>query len=236
VAIIGLLASLSLPVVMKARAAASRVKCLNNLYQINLAFLLYLDDHDGQFFKFREDRSDGTLWYWGLETGSGAEGDRKLDKSRAKLAPYFPHRGGVELCPSFPYRTAMYKPKFAVASYGYGINSYMLSDSAQFKNSPIKSFYGIQKPSQTVAWADCIQINNFQAPASSKNPMLEEWYYLSNSEASPHFHFRHLGRAVAAFADGSVRAVEPLWLDARCDGMCGSMEPTRQDYYLRLKK
>jgi prepilin-type N-terminal cleavage/methylation domain-containing protein len=237
IAIVSLLFGLTVPVVMKARAAASRIKCVSNLHQLNLAYTLYLDDHDGEFFKWQEKRSDGTLWYWGLETGSAAEGSRKLDKGKAKLAPYFPHTGGVELCPSFPYRSADFKRKFEIASYGYGINAYMLSDTPEFKNSPVKGFHGISKPTQTITWADCIQINTFQAPASASHPMLEEWYYLSNRGGeSPHFHFRHLRTAVAAFADGSVRALDPLLLDSRCDGLCGRIEPANSDYYLRLKK
>jgi len=237
IAIIGILMGLTLPAVMRARAAASKVRCMSNLRQLNLAFMLYMDDHEGRFFPFRREVPGGTLWYWGLEAGGGGEGSRRLDKSKARLAPYVPHVGGVELCPSFPYRQSYFKRKFEVASYGYGLNAYMLSDTPQFASSPVKNFYSIGRPSDTITWADSIQINTHQPPASAKNPMLEEWYYLSNrSYESPHYHFRHLGQCNAAFADGSVRPMAPVVLDSRCDGLCGRIEPANQEFYLQLRK
>lgn len=49
IAIIGLLASLLLPALARARSAARQSACLSNLRQIGLAWRLYLDDHQGRF-------------------------------------------------------------------------------------------------------------------------------------------------------------------------------------------
>ena len=60
------------------------------------------------------------------------------------------------------------------------------------------------------ASADAAQANDFQAPATHSNPMLEEWWYLdamtnfSGAGYYGHGHFRHNQRANVTFADGHV--------------------------------
>lgn len=49
VAIIGILAGISMPVISRSRARADRVACLSNIRQIGLAFASYLDDWDDTY-------------------------------------------------------------------------------------------------------------------------------------------------------------------------------------------
>lgn len=48
IAIIGILASILIPVVGKVRDSAARANCISNLRQIGQAIHLYADDHDGR--------------------------------------------------------------------------------------------------------------------------------------------------------------------------------------------
>jgi prepilin-type N-terminal cleavage/methylation domain-containing protein/prepilin-type processing-associated H-X9-DG protein len=48
-ALIGILASLLLPVINQARARAKRIACLNNLREVGVAFQGFAHDHNGQF-------------------------------------------------------------------------------------------------------------------------------------------------------------------------------------------
>src|SRR5947207_11947657 len=46
IAIIAILASLLLPVLSRARAKAQAIVCLNNLKQLQLAWIMYVEDHN----------------------------------------------------------------------------------------------------------------------------------------------------------------------------------------------
>jgi prepilin-type processing-associated H-X9-DG protein len=54
--------------------------------------------------------------------------------------------------------------------------------------------------------ADAAQVDDFVAPASRTNPMLEEWYYVDTTVNYPNGHFRHARKANVVFCDGHVGA------------------------------
>jgi prepilin-type processing-associated H-X9-DG protein/prepilin-type N-terminal cleavage/methylation domain-containing protein len=237
VGVLGLLAAMVLPVLAKSVAIGRRSACVSNLRHLQTAYLMYLADHGNRLFPFVEDADDGKkLYYFGLSE-QGTEGERALDLNQARLAPYLGGGGGVEICPAMPYRAAYFKKKYETASYGYGINVYLLPDQAQGKASGVTSFGGISRPAETIAWADSIQINQFQPPASPSNPMLEEWYILDGIGIPSHkYHFRHDRRVNVVFCDGSVKSLPPAWLDPRCDGLVGALESGTANYLLRTRK
>ncbi len=215
IAIIGALAAMILPVIAKGRQRAKETLCASNLRQLHLATTMYLTENDWMMFPFAQSVPEGRLWYFGLEEGytvGTPEGTRPLDKTRSRLYPYICSVGGIELCPSLDYRSGFFKLKFRGASYGYGINFYLLNKA-----------FPRQNDSEVVLFADCAQVNTFQPPASPSNPMLEEFYYVNAYEKTAHF--RHGKRANVVFCDGHVKAVGPSpgSLDPRCDGLTGTL-------------
>jgi prepilin-type processing-associated H-X9-DG protein len=124
--------------------------------------------------------------------------------SAGVLYPYL--KGSpVRLCPSLNYALAQFKLKANGAVYGFGYNSSL----SPGPTGPA-GISRVRRLSGTALFADAAQVNDFQAPASHSNPMIEEWYYVSSetnyasSSYYPNGHFRHSQRANVIFCDGHV--------------------------------
>ena len=197
IAVVGILASLLLPALAKARQCAGTAKCTSNLRQFGLASQLYWDDHDGVTFRYRSGATNGgdVFWFGWLERGD--EGRRRFDPSAGVLWPYFGSRG-VEVCPALRTSAPEFKPKAAGGAGGYGYNLTLSPASGQ----PAPTLPSWPRPAELAVFADAAQVNDFQAPASPEHPMLEEFYYVSTNE--PTAHFRHRQRCAVVFADGHV--------------------------------
>ena len=85
IAIIAILAAMLLPALNKAREKGREVACASNLRQIGTGYQLYLDTHDGFFYKGSSSDGDET-WMkplWGYKIGTNEKNgtiyvDRKL--------------------------------------------------------------------------------------------------------------------------------------------------------------
>lgn len=210
IAIVGILSALILPTLSVSRQAAHRIQCVNNLRQLGVASQQYWDDHEGLCFRYKMGVTNQGDLYWFGWIDRGAEGSREVDPKQGVLYPYLAGRG-VELCPSLRYGNPQFKLKGKGATYGYGYN---LELSAK-PSRPLLPVSSLARPAATVLFADSAQINDFQAPASPEQPMLEEFYYVNPTESTAHF--RHGGRAQVLMCDGQVeseQAVEGSW-DAR---------------------
>ena len=214
-AMIGILAALLLPTLARSKDSAQRIKCISNLRQLSFATQMYWDDNLGHAFRYREAFTNGGDLFWFGWMERGAEGKREFDASQGILFPYLLGRG-VEICPSLNYRASHFKLKAKGAAFGYGYNLHLSSSG---ENPPIDVFK-LPKPAQITLLADAAQINTFQAPASPSNPMLEEFYYVTNSLMERTVHFRHQKKANVAFCDGHVNLEKPLAdsIDSRMSG------------------
>ncbi len=65
IAIIAILASLLLPALAKAKESAKRIQCVNDLRQIGMAVVMYVDEHEG-YFPERGNTPSSTSNYWPL--------------------------------------------------------------------------------------------------------------------------------------------------------------------------
>lgn len=234
VVILSLLVVLLVPSVSRALDSSRNAACASNLRQLQMAYGMYLEDHAGKFFPWRETRPDGILWYWGLE--KTAAGNRPIDRGQARLAPYL-GEGTIETCPAFPYKSSFFKQKFSAKTYGYGINVYLLSDTPEGRSASVDSIDKVSQPAATLAWGDTIQVNMFQAPASPDHPMLEEWYYMASRTGElPTYHFRHGSRLNAVALDGSIRSYAPHSLLRYCDRQVGYLEAKNNSTLLLTRK
>lgn len=218
-AVITLLAGLTFPSLVRARAAAHGVRCISNLRQLGLAARLYWDDHDGRAFREGVSRSHGGQIYWFGWLQDGAEGTREFDPRMGKLWPYLQGRG-VETCPSLTRSGPAFKSKARGGAFGYGYNLHLgprdWNDAGH--TPPAVVVDRLAEPARVAVFADCAQVNDFQEPATPAQPLLEEFYFFETRYRT--VHFRHGGFATVVFVDGHVglESPEPGSEDARLPG------------------
>lgn len=199
IATLGILAALLLPALTRGKAAAQRTQCANNLRQLAFATQMYWDDNNGACFIWKGPPTNNGFLYWFGWLQSGPEGQRAYDPATGALYSYLVGHS-VGICPSLNYYMAQFKLKAEGAAYGYGYNRYLSPTTSQ----PSIRISRAPRPSELVLYADAAQVNDFQAPASHDNPMLEEWYYVDTTSNYPNGHFRHAQQANVVFCDSHV--------------------------------
>jgi prepilin-type N-terminal cleavage/methylation domain-containing protein/prepilin-type processing-associated H-X9-DG protein len=84
IAIIAILAAILLPALSRAKLAAINTQCKNNLHQMMIGTLAYVNDNQGGFFPLYT--SDGSLWIDAVTVYSGNSGNT-LNASPIRLCP-----------------------------------------------------------------------------------------------------------------------------------------------------
>ena len=229
IAIIAILSAMLLPVLGKGKLSAQSAECMSNLRQLGIAAELYWDDNGGNCFSYVFAPTNYGAIYWFGWIGPGAEGQRPFDLSSGAMYPYL-NGSDVRLCPSLGYALAQFKLKADSVVFSYGYNFYLSTPTGK----PPINVSRLHQPAQTALFADAVQVNNFQAPASPSNPMLEEWYYLdletnySSPDNYPNGHFRHSRKANVIFCDGhaGMETFVPGSIDPKLPGQfVGQLRP-----------
>lgn len=205
IAVIAILAALLLPALGQSKLSAQSAKCVSNLRQLGVAAELYWDDNKGNTFTYVFASTNYGETYWFGWLGPGPEEQRAYDLSWGALYPYL-NGSDVRLCPTMGDALSQFKLKATNLVFSYGYNFYLSTPPGKTAINATK----LRQPAQTALFADAAQVNNFEAPASPSNPMLEEFYYLdletnySSPNNYPNGHFLHNREANVVFCDGHV--------------------------------
>jgi prepilin-type N-terminal cleavage/methylation domain-containing protein/prepilin-type processing-associated H-X9-DG protein len=141
IAIIGVLCSILLPSVARAKQSGARISCMNNLRQLNVAWILYADDHDDRLaYNLGKDDTiqmlnRGEKYNWAnsiLDWSTNPSNTNTLLNTDAALGPYVAKNGQVFRCPSdYALSAAQRKLSWSSRTRSISMNA-MVGDAGKF--------------------------------------------------------------------------------------------------------
>ncbi len=218
--IISILMILLLPAAKSVYASSTDAVSAHVISQLNAAAQSYLAENNQTYWSYSTNVAGGVQWWFGFESSASmgaGEGNRWLDLTQGPLGPYIAASGGMCEDPSFTRAGNAFKPKYGHTHFAYGYNLLL----------PGKNLMTLTRPGHVPVFATCAQVNTFQAPASAKHPMSEEFYYFNTTEKT--VHFRIGGNAMVGYADGSAGYLPmmPGTLDSRLPSAnIGRLDPS----------
>jgi len=238
IGVIVVLSAVTAPAVWSAYKSSSLAVSANNIRQLSAGGMAYLGDNNYRYWPFLTKSDEGDVWWFGLEPAAHLgkpEGQRVVDVAVGPLGAYMPRNMVPD--PSFRFTGKPFKPKFAFGYIGTAYNV-VLAGGWQTLDRPgarqPMRYWDLPNPAEVVVFATSAQVNTFQKPASGKNPMIEEFYGIDQREST--VHFRHGGKAMVAFANGSAGflPMDPSTLDSRApEAQVGRFAPRGSFRHLR---
>lgn len=205
IAIIAILAAILFPVFAKAREAARKTSCSNNLRQMGTALMMYAQDYDEIYPNRR------------FGTAARPKGDDTYSW-RSVLQPYIKNNQ-LFVCPSNPSNQVVstdpvYKISYA-ANFNYGGQPtpavpgvYSVLGNGLFGNSlsPGVSMASVEAPSDLIAVVEIYRVPyvSFMIDIRGTTDSLAPQPYYENSLFTG-----HNGMSNYLFADGHVKALRP---------------------------
>jgi prepilin-type N-terminal cleavage/methylation domain-containing protein/prepilin-type processing-associated H-X9-DG protein len=207
IAIIGTLIGLLLPAVQKARHAAARIQCANNLRQLVLAAHNFAGTFNDTLPPARTIENGNNRWWFGLTR----PGSTDIDTQKGHLMPFLENNNRVLKCPSVD--PSQIEQRYQGGTGGYGYNYEYLAPLTYPPPNYLPKWKPrrmgtAKKTSTTVAFAD--SAGTWIDPWPTGDPVLIEVPLIEPpSGRYPSVHFRHIHTANVAFLDGHVENVYP---------------------------
>jgi prepilin-type N-terminal cleavage/methylation domain-containing protein len=196
----------------KVYEASSLAVSANNIRQLSAGGINYLAEHNGVYWPYQQnDPANGIgITYWfGFESAASmgrAQGEKEFDPSKGPLGGYIPK--GIRPDPSFALSGVAFKPKYRNGYIGVGYNVVIGGGFLSSAKPATLNYWQLSDPSKVVVFGTTAQVNDFQTPASSAKPMLEEFYSIDPGNGLqskyPSVHFRNNGKAMVSFASGNA--------------------------------
>ena len=185
VAIISILAAMLLPALQSAREKARQMVCMNNLKQVNLAVMMYAQDHNG----WAPSSHNGDTSYDGVLCAGGYLPSGEIGKR------------AVFICPSYPTNTGQPNGVYSMRGRCYGMNlGYQAGGNVTYRitTDPVQ---GVSSPSDDAP-------SQFLLIGDSKHNtgQFQAHEFGCNTNDS-HIHLRHNGIGNFLFADGHVKSL-----------------------------
>ncbi|MCX8053723.1 MAG: type II secretion system GspH family protein [Armatimonadetes bacterium] len=205
IVVIAILAALLFPLLVSAKEQARQTKCVSNLKQIALAWLMYADDNFGRACPSYYWADEGWFRSWDFDLKEVRSGRRTVTIWKYGLLGPYAKSGELRSCPSFyggkwdrPYTGYAYNASYIGGDYDRFGNTVWID---QYTDRPHETAFlrQIKRPASTAVFAD----GGFGNPANAQNYLRapsDVWFQAGT------VHYRHGGAAVVAYADGHVVA------------------------------